>query len=62
MKKRTEPPTGKGAPRKPTVKVKPHSYQPTAAELDEDLSIDADPDDLARAVLHRVVVEETDDA
>jgi len=35
----------------PTVAVKPRSYQPTKAELEANASIDADPDELARAVL-----------
>ena len=33
------------------VEVKPPTYQPTAAELAEDLSIDATPEELAEAVL-----------
>ena len=70
MKRRRERPDGQAPPKptvkvkpKPTVKVKPDSYQPTPEELDEDISIDGvDPDDLIRAVLNRVQVEETDDA
>lgn len=32
-----------------TVRVKPQSYQPSKAELEEDVSIDATPEDLIRA-------------
>ena len=36
----------------PTVRIKPSSYQPTKAELDEDLRIaDATPDEVAAAVM-----------
>ena len=35
---------------KPTVRLKPASYQPSKAELEEDVRIDATPDDLARAI------------
>ena len=31
----------------PTVRVKPRSYQPTKADLEEDMSIDATSDELA---------------
>ena len=44
----------------PTVVVKARSYQPNKAELEADVSIDADPDELARAVMRQLVVEETD--
>ena len=41
---------------RPTIRVKPHTYQPTRAELREDVSIDATPEELARAVLRPVKV------
>ena len=37
-----------------TVRVKPHRYQPSKAELEEDISIDATPDELAHAILQPV--------
>ena len=40
-----------------TVEVKPSSYQPSKAELEADVSIAADPEDLARAVLRQVKME-----
>ena len=45
---------------KPEVRIKPREYQPNNAELEEDVRIDATPDDLARAVLRQVrVVRDT---
>lgn len=35
----------------PTVKLKPSSYQPSKAELEEAVRIDAAPADVARAVM-----------
>ena len=44
---------------KPTITVKPRTYEPTVQELNEDMRIDATPEELARAVLRPVnVVEE----
>ena len=43
---------------KPTVRVKPASYQPTKAELEEDVRIPASsPENLAKAMLRHVNVE-----
>ena len=45
--------------RRPVVRVKPSSYQPSKAELDEDLSIpNVTAEDLARACLRSVTVIE----
>ena len=41
---------------KPEVRIKPREYQPNKAELEEDVRIDATPDELTRAVLTRVKV------
>ena len=41
------------------VEVKPRSYQPTEAEKREVVSIPATPEQLAKCVLHPVIVEET---
>lgn len=37
-----------------TVRVKPSSYQPSKAELEEPVKIDATPEQLARAILRPV--------
>lgn len=47
---------------KPEVRVKPHSYQPSKAELNEPVKIAATPDALARAVLRPVKIVEDLDA
>ena len=41
---------------KPVVKLAHHTYQPSKAELEEDVSIDATPEEIARAVLRPVQV------
>ncbi len=46
----------------PIVHVKPRNYQPSKAEMDEEVKIDATPDDLATAVLQPVNVVEDPDA
>lgn len=43
------------------VRVKPHSYQPSKAELNELVKIDATPDALARALLRPVKIAEDPD-
>ena len=45
-----------------TLRVKPRSYQPTKADMAEDVSIDATPDELAEAVLRPVRIVEDPDA
>ncbi|MDE0174310.1 MAG: hypothetical protein OYH76_17995 [Defluviicoccus sp.] len=58
----------KAKPREPvkierrTVRVKPHSYQPSKAELEEPVKIDATPEELAAAVLRPVRIVEDSDA
>lgn len=49
--------------KKPDLWLRPPSYQPSKAELDEDLSIDATPDDVAAALMRDVNVRHigTDD-
>lgn len=41
-------------PDRPVVRLKPSSYQPTEAELEEPIKIDATPEELALAVLRPV--------
>ena len=41
-------------PTKRTIKVKPRSYRPTKAELHEDVSIRATPEQLTRAIMRPV--------
>ncbi len=43
-------------PDRPIVRIKPSSYQPSREELREDVSIDATPEEVARAVLRQVRV------
>ena len=45
-------------PQKRTVKVKPHTYQPSKAELEADVSIpDGTPEEVVRAMRNVEVVE-----
>ena len=41
-------------PEKPIVRIKPGSYYPIKEELEEDVSIDTPPEELAAAVLRPV--------
>lgn len=45
-----------GIPAKVTAHVKPYSYQPSKAELEEDVSIDATPEALADCLGRTVAV------
>ena len=45
-----------------TVRLKPHSYQPKKAELEEEFTIDATPEELATAILQPVKIVEDSDA
>ena len=42
---------------KPAVRLKPSSYQPSKAEMEEDIGIDTTPEDLLRAVVSDVRIE-----
>lgn len=44
------------------VRVKPQTYQPTKAELDEEFHIDASPEDVIRAAFHPARVIEDPEA
>ncbi len=44
-------------PKKPTVQVRPATYQPSKAELEEDMSINSTPEELARAALQPMKVK-----
>ena len=44
-----------------SVIVKPHTYQPNKAELEADANIDATPEELARALMQPVIVQETEE-
>ncbi len=39
---------------KPIVTVRPSSYQPSKAELEEDVSVDATPEDVRAALMRNV--------
>ena len=41
---------------KPVVEVADSRYQPTKAEMEEDIVIDASPEELFRAVVHNVEI------
>ena len=47
-------------PERPELHVKPHTYQPRKAKLEEPVKVDATPDESAKAVLQpvRIVVDE----
>ena len=47
---------------KPVVRLKPSSYQPSKAELEADVSIDATPEQVLRAVVRDVRIEVDKDA
>ena len=44
---------------KPVVRVRPATYQPSKAELEEDISIDTTPEELAKTALRPVNVKIT---
>lgn len=48
--------------RRPTVRVKPSGYQPNKAELEQDVRIDASPEDVIRTAFRQVKVVEDADA
>lgn len=45
---------------RPTVEIPPQDYQPSKAELEEDVSIDATPEEMARRLMQPVKVVERD--
>ena len=47
---------------KPVVRVRPSNYYPTKAELEEDMSIDATPEQVRAALMRSVIVKEAADA
>ena len=47
---------------KPVVRVQPATYQPSKAELEEDMSIDTTPEEFARVALQPMKVVQDDDA
>ena len=56
-----EPTPDKLEKARPTVMVKPHSYQPSKAELDADVSIPGvSPEELARNLRNVLVIEDDD--
>ena len=44
---------------KPVVRLRPAKYQPTKAELEEDVGIDTTPEELARVALQPMTVKTT---
>ena len=49
------------ANKKPVVRVRPYSYQPSKAELEEDVRVDATPEEVRAALMRPVTVEEEAD-
>ena len=45
----------------PAVRLRPASYQPKKTELEEDMSIDATPEELAKVAFRPVMVKTVDD-
>ena len=43
---------------KPVVEVRPYSYQPSKAELEADISVDASPEEIRDALMRPVTVVE----
>ena len=43
---------------KPVVEVRPYSYQPSKAELEADISVDASPEEIRDALMRSVNVVE----
>ena len=54
MKMNVKTPVSPDPPRE--IHVKPTTYQPSKAELEEPVKVDATPEDLARAVMQPVTV------
>ena len=50
------------APARAEVRVRPFSYQPSKRELEEDVSVDASPEDVRAALMRTVTVKEDPDA
>ena len=50
------------SPTKPVVRVRPFSYQPKKAELEDDASVDASPEDARDALMRTVTIREDPDA
>ncbi|MCY4136785.1 MAG: hypothetical protein OXF56_00780 [Rhodobacteraceae bacterium] len=46
------------AKEKPIVEVRPYSYQPSKAELEADISVDASPEEIRDALMEPVTVVE----
>ena len=44
----------------PTIRIKSSRYQPSKAELEEEIHIDATPEELAKAVLKQVKIVRED--
>ena len=61
MRKRKAHPGYVDMGKKRVVKVKPHTYQPSKAELEADVSVAVTPEELAQATMRNVILRETDD-
>ena len=46
---------------RPTVEIPPQGYQPSKAELEEEIKIDATPEEVARQLVQPVIVVEREE-
>ena len=60
QKRKSRPPAD--LPEPVTVRLKPNRYQPSKAEMEEPVKIDATPEQVARAVLRPVKIIKDPDA
>ena len=52
----------KAASEKPVVRVRPSKYYPSKEELEEDVNVDATPEQVRDALMRTVIVKEAADA
>ena len=54
--------TSEKRPESDVVNVRPYSYQPSRAELNEDISVDASPEEIRDALMRSVTVVESEES
>lgn len=47
---------------KPVVRARPFEYQPSKAELEADITVDASPEEVRDTLMRSVVIKESEDA
>ena len=53
--------TSKAASGKPVLRIRPSSYYPSKEDLEEDVSVDATPEQVRDALMRSVIVKEATD-